>query len=188
MSYGVNLDTETRGCSTITTIGNIYAEKQKQLQEDILKKLNEYIPIKITRNLMANSKEKLFVIDMHDKKVRVDTIMNQFQNVMNTSQYMVNNIQCTGISIDADGVLTTQCTIDGKDIGADNTNGGLGSSRIEALDFIEALNDTTKSHFILLNPPTTLSSDKINETEGNKIFSTRTTLPIQVRYVPFDEK
>lgn len=188
MNYGVDLDASERGCNTITTIASNYTEKQKKLEEDILKKLNEYIPIKITKNLMATSAEKLFVMKTYEGKIRVDVIMNQFRDVVNASQYKVSNIQCTGISIDTDGILTTQCTVDGKDIGADDTNGGLGSSRMEALDFIDTLSDTAKSHFILMNPPTTLSSDKLPSTEENSFFTTRTTLPIQVRYVPFDEQ
>lgn len=188
MNYGVGLEASERGCNTISTIASNFTEKQKRLEEDILKKLNEYIPIKITKNLMATSTEKDFVMKTYENKIRVDVIMNQFRDVVKTSQYKEANIQCTGISIDNDGVLTTQCTVDGKDIGADNTNGGLGSSRMEALDFVDTLSDTAKSHFILMNPPTTLSSDKLPSGEENSFFTTRTTLPIQVRYVPFDEQ
>lgn len=188
MNKGVNLEASERGCNSLKKIGEIYAEKHQQIQGDITKKLNEYIPIKIVKNLMATSAEKTFVTDAYAKKIRVDKIMNQFKQVLQDSQYKaMNNIECTGVSIDLDGVLTTQCTIYGKDVGADDTNGRLGSSRIEAMDFVDELSNAPKNHFVLLNSPTSLSSEKIASTEWSGFFTTRTTLPIQVRYVPFSE-
>lgn len=53
--------------------------------------------------------------------------------------------------------------------------------------FIENLADTSKSSLILENQPTSLGIEKIkNDTTVG--FLTRTTLPIQVRYVPLIQK
>ena len=138
---------------------------------------------------MTTSPEKIFVVDTFSKKIHVDEIMNQFKKTLDDAQYKAaNNIECTGVSIDSDGVLTTQCTIYGRDVGSDDTNGKLGSSRIEAMEFVESLANTTKSSFILLNPPISLSSEKVQGDEGGSFFATRTTIPVQIRYVPFDKK
>ena len=181
MNGGVNLDTPERWCNTISTIQSQYTEKQKSLAEDILKKLNEYIPIKISRNLIATSPERNFIIKTYTTKFRVDDIVMKFSELVQNSQYTSGpNIECKGISISKDGTLSTLCNIYGKEIGADDSNGRLGSSRIETMNFVDELSNTTKNHFVLLNPPTSLSYEKI---EWNGLFTTRTTIPVQVRYV-----
>jgi hypothetical protein len=84
-----------------------------------------------------------------------------------------------------DGNLTTQCTIYGSASGNDDENGKLGSARIEALRFVSNLSDTSKSQFILLNPPTSLSMEKVT---NDDIFETRTTISIQAKFVPFSSE
>ncbi len=186
MNYGVNLEAGDRWCKTITAINTQYVDKEKTLQEDILKKLNEYIPIKISKNLIATSPERKFIVQAYAHKVRVDEIISKFDELVQESQYTSwPNIECKGISISKDWTLSTLCNIYGKDIGADDSNGRLGSARIEAMNFIGELSNTSKNHFIFLNPPTSLSIEKI---EGNGLFTTRTTIPVQVKYFSLSEK
>ena len=180
MNFGVELETTERWCNTISIIQTKYKEKQKDLEEDIVKKMNGYIPIKISKNLIATSPERKFIIDTYKNKIRVDEIVAKFSEVLKNAQYSPENIECKWISIGKDGDLTTLCNIYGKDIGEDDTKGQLGSSRIETMNFVEDLSNTTKNQFILLNPPSTLSIEKI---EWNGLFTTRTTLPVRVRYV-----
>lgn len=59
-------------------------------------------------------------------------------------------------------MVSTQCTIYGGDIGDDDANRKLGSARLEALRFTDFIANTVESHFVLLNPPTTLSIEKID--------------------------
>ena len=54
--------------------------------------------------------------------------------------------------------------------------------------FIENLADTSKSSLILENQPTSLGIEKLKSDATTVGFSTRTTLPIQVRYVPLIQK
>lgn len=183
MNYGVELESKDRWCNTVTALKAAYTEKQKILENDILKKLNEYIPIKITKNLMDTSPEKNFIVSTYDSKIHVDEIMDQFQKVLKSAQYtQEDNIECTWLSINGEWILSTLCTISWRDVGEDNTNGRLGSARIEALNFVDILSNTSKSGFILLNPPTSLSITDISENEDRWIFTTQTTLPIQIKY------
>ena len=102
---------------------------------------------------------------------------------------MSGNIECTGLSVINGSSLSTQCTIYGGAIGEADSNGQIGSARIQAMRFIENLADTSKSSLILENQPTSLGIEKINAKEtATTGFSTRTTLPIQVRYVPLIQK
>ncbi len=186
MNYGVTLETPERLCDTITMIQAKYSEKQKNLEEDIIKKMNGYIPIKVTKNLIATSPEKKFIIDTFNNKVKVDLTIAKFFELLKNSQYSsADNIDCKWISIGRDGDLTTLCNIYGKEIWADDSNGRLWSSRIETMNFIEELSNTAKNKFIFLNPPASLSIEKI---EGNGLFSTRTTIPVKVRYVGGEDK
>ncbi len=181
MNYGVSIEIAERGCSTITLIQSQYTGKQKILEEDILKKLNEYIPIKISKNLIATSPERTFIIEAYSNKSRADDIVTKFSEIVESAQYSSGpNIDCKWISISKEGTLSTLCNIYGKDVGADDSNGRLGSSRIETMNFVEELSNTTKNHFVLLNPPSSLSIEKI---EWNGLFTTRTSIPVQVRYV-----
>jgi hypothetical protein len=54
--------------------------------------------------------------------------------------------------------------------------------------FIENLADTSKSSLILENQPTSLGIEKVKSDVTTVGFSTRTTIPIQVRYVPLIQK
>ncbi len=186
MNYGVSIDATERGCDTLTMIQAKYTEKQKNLEEDIVKKMNGYIPIKITKNLIATSPEKKFIIDTYSNKVKVDLTVAKFFELLKNSQYSsADNIDCKWISIGRDGDLTTLCNIYGKDVWADDSNGRLGSSRVETMNFIEELSNTTKNKFIFLNPPASLSIEKI---EGSGLFTTRTTIPVKVRYIGKEDK
>lgn len=189
LNYGIeNIGDDVKECKTFAMLQTEYDGKFSTLQEIIITKLNEYIPVKITKNLLASSPEKKFIIDTYKNKIYVDEIIKKFQSVKDAAQDpRRSNIECNGISINNGQNLTTQCTIYGGDIGDDDSNGKLGSARIEALSFLETLGNTPSSQFILLNPPTSMSQEKLMEGESD-IFRTRTTLSIEVQYVPLAAK
>jgi hypothetical protein len=63
------------------------------------------------------------------------------------------------------------------------------SARIQALQFVENLANTSKSSLIMENPPISLSIEKLGKSEQEATgFMTRTNLPIQVRYLPVNKK
>ena len=118
----------------------------------------------------------------------MDRIMDQFEKVRKSARSAIgDNIICNGMSITWEWEITTQCTVYGAPLGSDDENGRLGSARIEALKFVDILSETSKSQFILMNPPVSLSMEDVNDAE-NPSFQTRTSLSIQARYVPFNEK
>jgi hypothetical protein len=117
--------------------------------------------------------------------------MKQFEKMRKWSSYLESpNIECNGISITNGDTLSTQCTIYGWKIGADDANSRLGSARIEALSFLENLANTAKSQFILLNPPASLNVETLKPGEDTTsiLFETKTTVQIQIQYVPFNQK
>ncbi|MBP9812129.1 hypothetical protein KBC86_01995 [Candidatus Gracilibacteria bacterium] len=187
LNYGINLDSQERGCKTLSSLATEYNQKRETLEDNIIVELNSYIPLKITQNILRTSPEKKFIIDTYNQKLHVNDIMDKFDSVKRNAQASgVNNIDCNGMSITGDGKISTQCTIYGGNIGSDDTNGKMGSARIEALRFIENLSATNTSGFIVLNPPSSLSIEKTDGT--SPLFQTRTTLSIQAQYVNFSQK
>lgn len=180
-----------KDCKTLTMVQKDYTERLSRLKEEVLVGLTEYIPIKISKNIIDTSPEKSFIINTFANKVHVDAIMSQFEKLRTSSSYSnTNNITCNGISITNGDTLSTQCTVYGAKIGNDNKNGQLGSARLEALTFLENLGNTARSQFILLNPPTSLNIEFVQPGEEgvNPVFSTRTTVQIQIRYVPLSQQ
>lgn len=82
------------------SIEDLYMKKKTELETNIVDKLAEYIPIKITRNLLSTSPEKTFVIDTYKTKIHMDTIMDQFEKVRKSARSAIgDNIICNGMSI-----------------------------------------------------------------------------------------
>lgn len=187
LNYGVNNFDEEHKCSTMESIAAAYTQKRSELEEDIVVKLNEYIPIKLTKNILLTSPERKFTIEKYNNKLHMDEVMQKFEEVKNASKSTnKDNITCNGLSIAGDGNITTQCTIYGDISGSDDENGRLGSARIEAIRFLSNVSDTSKSQFILLNPPTSLSMEKLEDDESG--FATSTTVSIQALYVSFNKE
>ncbi len=189
LNYGVTLSEEEKSCQTLTSIRDVFRKKREVLESNIIDKLAEYIPIKITKNLLIASPERAFVIDTYKNKIHMDDIMLQFANVRKAGHSLTgDNVVCNGISITGEGNITTQCSIYGWALWDDDENGKLGSARIEALRFLETVSDTSKSKFILLNPPTSLTMEEVTNAEIWASYKSRTTVSIQAQYVPFTEK
>ncbi len=190
LNYGVSLTKEEKNCKTIKMIGDEYGKKSIEHQKEVVDYLTEYIPIKVSKNIMDASPERKFIIDTFSNKVFVNKIMEKFEVEKKRSEYSgVPNIECLGITITEKNLLSTQCSIYGSELGNTDSNGWLGSSRIEALRFVEKIGTTVESQFVLLNPPTSLSQEKVTPALGtNPIFKTRTTLQIQLKYVSYDSK
>jgi hypothetical protein len=190
LHYDVIAPSNEKWCKNINVIQQEYADKQKILEDNIIDSLTEYIPIKVSSSILDASPEKKFIIDTYDHKPHVNNVLEAFEKVKSNSQsWNGENIKCTGLTVTDGSNLSTQCTIYGGAIGDADTNGQIGSARIRALHFIENLGDTSKSSLILDNEPTSLGIEKIAAKEAQILgFSTRTTLPIQVRYVPLVQK
>ncbi len=72
----------------------------------------------------------------------------------------------------------------GGEIGAIDTR-ALGSSRIEAIRFIERLSDAQSSRFLLETPPTTLSVEEIDKEDPYaSYYKTKTTVVLTMKYLP----
>ncbi len=195
LNYDINILADQKWCKSIASFQTEYDEKNKILEENILNALAEYIPIKVSSSILDSSPEKTFIINTYASKVRVNDIMEAFEKVKTSAQKISSqsgnneNITCKGITITNSYNLSTQCTILGGAIGNSDVNGQVGSSRIQAMSFIEKLWNTAKSSFIVNTHPVSLSIANLSKDEAEKTwFSTRTVLPIQVRYVPLTEK
>jgi hypothetical protein len=189
LNYGIDglADNKEKWCKTMSMIAKEYAEKQLLLQEDIIRALTEYIPIKTSNSIIDASPEKKFVLDTYKNKIHIDEIIKEFNEVIKKSENKTvkNNIECSGINISKWDTLMTQCTIYGGAIWEDDGQNNFWSARIEALRFTDTLGNTAESRFILLNPPMALSVEKVDPTNTPNIsFQTRTTIPVQVRYTP----
>ena len=174
----------------MSTVQKEYVERQNILQDNIITGLTEYIPIKVSASILDASPEKKFIIDTYDNKPRVNEVLEAFGRVKTSSQAGGGNIECSGLTVTNGNSLSTQCTIYGGAIGDSDTNGQLGSARIQALRFIENIADTNKSSLILENQPTSLGIEKLGSKDPTLVngFQTRTTIPIQVRYIPLIQK
>jgi hypothetical protein len=189
LNMGIN--DPSKECKTLTMLKKEYDDRLARLQLEIVTGLTEYIPIKISKNIIDASPERAFILNTFANKVHVDDIIKQFEKIRTSSEYRESpNIECNGISITGGDTLSTQCTIYGGRIGADDSNNRLGSARIEALSFLETMANTARSQFILLNPPSSLNVEILKPGEDTQsiLFGTKTTIQIQVRYVPFYQK
>lgn len=190
LNYDINVPTSEKWCKNIEVIQKEYSEKQKILQESIVEALTEYIPIKVSSSILDASPEKAFIINTYDNKPHVNIVLEAFEKVKANSQSVKGeNINCTGLTVTEWINLSTQCTVYGGSVGSNDTNGQVGSARVQALRFIENLADTNKSSLILDTQPTSLGIEIIPLKEAQILgFSTRTFIPIQVRYVPLIQK
>ncbi len=187
----MGIDVDDKECKTLTMIQEEYKTRTNSLKLEIIDWLTDFIPVKISKNIIDASPEKDFIINTYNNKVKVDDIMKQFEFMRKSSEYpQAPNIECNGISITNGDTFSTQCTVYGGNIGDDDENNKLGSARIEALSFLENLANTGKSQFIILNPPSSLNVENIRAGEDVKsvLFKTRTTVQIQARYVPLNKK
>jgi DNA polymerase II large subunit len=107
---------EEYNCDSLATIEASYSKKRADLEGNILKQLSEYIPVKLTKNILLSSPERKFAIDTYRKKIHMDEILDKFEEVKTNSKSIAlntNNIVCNGMSIVGDGNITTQCTVYG---------------------------------------------------------------------------
>lgn len=190
LHYDIGAPANEKWCKNIDVIQREYSDKQKILEDNIITALTEYIPIKVSSSILDASPEKKFIVDTYEHKPHVNNVLEAFEKVKSNSQSVNGeNIKCNGLTVTEWSNLSTQCTIYGGAIGDADTNGQIGSARIQALHFIENLGDTSKSSLILDNEPTSLGIENIPAKEAQTLgFATRTTLPIQVRYVPLVQK
>ncbi len=187
LNYGV--EDPGKECKTLSMIASDYEKRSKELEWEIIKYLTEYIPIKVSQNIMDASPERTFIINTYENKIYADEIINKFEEEKQKAQYIGgNNVECNGISITDRTLLSTQCVVYGWAVGDDDSNRKLWSARIEALRFLEKIWTTSNSQFVFLNPPTALSIEKTSGEDVNPIFKTRTTVQLQLQYVPLKQK
>lgn len=70
-----------KGCKTLTMLEKEYNDRLARLQDEIISGLTEYIPIKISKNIIDASPERTFIVNTFTNKVRVDDIMKQFEKM-----------------------------------------------------------------------------------------------------------
>ncbi len=179
-------DDYIKWCKNIEVIWNEFVEKQKILEDNILNSLAEYIPIKVSSSILDASPERKFILNTYANKPNVKNVLEAFEAVKNASQKN-GNIQCKGISITNGNILSTQCEVFGGDIGNSDINWQMGSARVQALRFVENLTNTVQYSLILDVQPVSMSIEKLQKDDPSG-FLTRTTLPVQVRYVPLIKK
>lgn len=110
----MGIDVTDKECKTLKMIEKEYTDRSTKLKEEIIIGLTEYIPIKISKNIIDASPEKAFIINTFDNKIYVDDIMKQFEKIRTSSMYgNTENIECNGISITNGDTMSTQCTIYG---------------------------------------------------------------------------
>lgn len=190
LNYDLINNANEKWCKNVATINKEYTEKKVTLENNIITALTEYIPIKVSASILDASPEKKFILATFDNKPNINKVIEAFDKVISDSQYILwDNISCNGISIKNGYNLSTLCTIYWGDVGNADINWQIGSSRIETLKFIDKIANTAKSSLILENRPTNLSYEKLPVKESEKLwFSTRTLVPIQVKYVPLIQK
>ncbi len=181
---------ENKGCKSVGVLKKEYTDKKVVLEENIISALTEYIPIKVSANILDASPEKTFVVNTFEKKPHVNLVLDAFEATRKSAQVSSgDNIRCSGITITRGYSLSTQCTVYGGIIGESSSDTQVRSSRIEALQFLEKLGDTHTSSLILENPPMTLGIEKLDQKSQDTFgFSTSTTFPVQVRYIPLVQK
>lgn len=191
LNYDIVVPTgDIKWCKSIETIKKEYTDKKTILEENIISALTEYIPIKVSANILDASPEKAFVVSTFEKKPHVDLVLDAFEATRKSAQANSrDNIKCSGITITRGYSLSTQCTVYGGVIGESSSDASIRSSRIEALQFLEKLGDTSTSSLVLENPPMTLGVEKLDQKSQDSFgFSTSTTFPVQVRYIPLVQK
>lgn len=114
----VPIDEADKKCKSLPQIETDYQVKITALTEETIKYLNEYLPIKISKNLLATSPEKAFIVKTFQRKLDVRKIMQEFYTAVDISQWnKAKNIICTGVSITQAGNVTSQCTVYGMGVG-----------------------------------------------------------------------
>lgn len=179
-------DDYDKWCKNVEVIWSDYKEKEKILEENIINSLATYIPIKVSASILDASPERKFILNTYANKPNVKNVLEAFEVVKAASQKNWN-IQCKGVAITNGNTLSTQCEIFGGEIGNSDINWQIGSARIQALHFIENLTDTIQYSLILDAQPLSMSMERLPKDDPSG-FITRTTLPIQVRYIPLIKK
>jgi hypothetical protein len=77
----MGIEVGDKGCKTLTMIEREYSDRLSRMEDEIITGLTEYIPIKISKNIIDASPEKAFIINTFGKKVHVDDIMKQFEKM-----------------------------------------------------------------------------------------------------------
>jgi len=98
LNMGINV--VDKDCKTLKMIENDYTDRTSKLTEEIIAGLTEFIPIKISKNIIDASPEKAFIIKTFENKIHVDEIMKQFEKIRTSATYGNSwNIGCNWISI-----------------------------------------------------------------------------------------
>lgn len=185
---------ESDDCRTTKKIWEMVQADTEVLQKEILTELAEYIPIKVSKNLIDGSPEKAFIEKTYAWKLDYQKIISRFEEIITKqSEGYRDKILCDGLQMTELWDLSTQCIVYGGEVWSDGENGRLGSSRLETLKFIDALGRTEMYGFILKNPPSELTAEEIQSGAEStsdvpdewsvlsKDFKTRTAISINLQ-------
>ena len=189
LNYDITTDDPAYECQTATFITQNATERTEKLEKDIIDQLSLYIPLKVSTATASTSAENKKANEIYAEKINANDIITQFDKVRKNAQSAgLENIICESINITNNNQLTAQCSVYGGAIGTNDTR-QLGSSRIEAIRFLERLWNTQTSQFILNSPPTTLSIESLEKQENiPAIYKTKTTLTISLTFLATQSK
>lgn len=184
LTAGIETDDPAYSCQTAMFIQADQEKKYTTLEKNIVEQLSVYLPIKLLSTTLHDRLEVKEAKKIFTNKVNATEIIEQFEKVRKAAQSPnMQNVVCNQMNIQNGNTLTVQCEVYGGNVG-DVDNRALGSSRIEAIRFIEQLSATEMSGFLLETPPTTLSIEDVSKDEKiSPIFKTKTTLTLSMKYL-----
>lgn len=190
LTSGIETTDPSHECQTANAIQLDQEKKKENLEKTIVEQLSLYLPLRISSatssggTIAESLAEGDFAKKAFAKKNNANDVLSQFEKIRKSTQSPnLANIECTHLTLVGESTLTAQCTVYGAGIGATDER-SLGSSRIEAVRFIEKISDTQTSRFILENPPSTLSVEEITTTdEKPSLYKTKTTVVVTMKYL-----
>lgn len=184
LTSGIETEDPAYDCQTAMFIQADQEKKHTALEKTIVEQLSIYIPIKLLSATLDARDEVKKAREIFENKISVAEILAQFEKVKKSAQSSgLQNIVCNQVTLTNATTLAVQCDVYGGNIG-DNDVRSLGSSRIEAIRFIERLSATESSGFIVDTPPTTLSVEDVSKDEKLQgFFKTKTSVTLSMKYL-----
>lgn len=183
LSYGIS-NYENTECKTLSMITADKITEKEKLEKEIAGHLVILIPKFMASLDIINSSKVQFIQDhTGNSRTSISDMIKQFQEIKNNTTYEWKDIECGAIALDEKWKFTVSCQVYGGLLLA--PAGSLTkTSRESALAFLDRLNDPI-SGFRILSYPKTLDISEFSSADGIKlVFSTKTTLNLDLQYLP----
>lgn len=180
-AYGID-DYVNDDCKTVTQIAS---DKEKELQEvrsTIVNNLLVLVPKRLEASDALSSPEVQFIKERTgDARIQFAKVLDEFRDVVDSSAYKGEDIECSKLSFTEKGALEVTCEFYGAPI--DSPSKESKTSRMTAIAFLDRLDG---SNFRVINPPKTIDIQKYSTADVGirSTFSTVTKLDLNLRYVP----